>query len=610
MGYFHDKVLKLYPVLGEQVKLVGRGMGAPVPVRVLALKNTETEALGNPETVSPALREIVRYGTEIGKADLKRYSPEAKNNWRTLSGIRNVFLVTDSSREAKIAALYMGGLLKIAENRCREYEVEDLWQGYAAEIPDEDLHELKIVSASLACRESKGDENDTGNNVVGGSMRRMLEMQACLEVLDTDYLYVEGLDDPQGIGQKTEILKAFADKIRLIRVAPSVFDSPAVQELVMLDPDHTMVFRMEKTGIDHYLEVCRNLLKDENSAFTSDEELRSSVARMMKAAGRAFSEEWIGSYLDQGADGERIDVDKMFRLSRADDGKTASEQLDQMPGLHNVKSLLREMSALAVEESRNPLLKLHRNMIFTGNPGVGKSVAADLVAKALAEQGITAPVMVSPSRDQLIGRFVGHTAPLVAKAFDSARGGVLFVDEAGFFLADNGKGFCMEAIKEFVRYMELYPDVTVIFAMYASEVEEFLKMDDGLRSRISRIVNFEDYNASELCDITAYMLSENGYELLGGRNLLENYFKEARSGDHFGNARFARKLTEAIILSKCMKDDSVEERRNEIREDMVAQGIARLKKETAEHRTGMGFLGTIRKFERGEECERDQRVYM
>ena len=192
--------------------------------------------------------------------------------------------------------------------------------------------------------------------------------------------------------------------------------------------------------------------------------------------------------------------------------------------------------------------------LFTGSRGTGKTTCAQLLAGIMAEKGISNAAFIMASRADIVGKYVGHTAAKVSELFEKARGGILFVDEAGFFLNESSGGFIQEAIKEFVRFMELYPDVTVIFAMYEREASEFLKLDEGLSSRISRMVEFEDFSDRELQDICMHMIREKGYAV--ARNSIKpafGYIAKMREEKNFGNARDVRKLVESVIVAHSVR---------------------------------------------------------
>ena len=277
------------------------------------------------------------------------------------------------------------------------------------------------------------------------------------------------------------------------------------------------------------------------------------------------------------------------------EGKKPMEQLEEMTGLENVKRIAKEIAAITNEELHNEKLgTFHKNMIFYGNPGTGKTTVAKLLADIMAEEGNTNANFVVADRKSLIGKYVGHTAPKVARKFEEARGGILFVDEAGFFLNSESGAYIAEAVKEFVRYMELYPDVTVIFAMYSNEVSGFLEVDEGLSSRINHFVKFEDYQFEELTEITRKMLQEKGYEvsqetMLAIQKSMEKI--KAQKKKKFGNAREARNLAESMIITASLRQYQAKKRETVITVQDVENGYKRMNAETEKKQTAFGFYG-------------------
>lgn len=193
------------------------------------------------------------------------------------------------------------------------------------------------------------------------------------------------------------------------------------------------------------------------------------------------------------------------------------------------------------------------HMVFTGNPGTAKTTVARLFAQIMKENGLLSKGdLYEVSRADLVGRYVGHTAPLVQRAFAKAKGSVLFIDEA-YSLVDGHDGmYGDEAINTIVQEMENHrEDTIVIFAGYPDEMDVLLSRNPGLRSRIAFHIPFEDYRTEELCGIAELIagdkgltLSEDAVQKLGG--ILE----EARSSSDFGNGRFVRNLIEKAKMAQ------------------------------------------------------------
>ncbi len=190
-------------------------------------------------------------------------------------------------------------------------------------------------------------------------------------------------------------------------------------------------------------------------------------------------------------------------------------------------------------------------MIFTGNPGSAKTSVARLIAKILKCEGILETGnFVECGRDDLIGKYVGWTAKIVASKFREARGGILFIDEAYSLVSEDSYGD--EAINTIVQQMENHrDDVIVIFAGYPDKMKTFLDRNEGLRSRIAFHLNFPDYNPEELLDILKLMAKDRGFKL--DKKVDEKclgIFENACSQEEFGNGRFARNLLEQAIMKQ------------------------------------------------------------
>ena len=195
------------------------------------------------------------------------------------------------------------------------------------------------------------------------------------------------------------------------------------------------------------------------------------------------------------------------------------------------------------------------HMIFTGNPGTGKTTIARLVGKYLKAIGaLSGGQLVEVSRADLVGRYVGHTAPLTQKVIQSALGGVLFIDEAYSLYRGEQDTFGLEAIDTLVKGMEDHRDeLVVILAGYTKEMEEFLQANSGLRSRFPNKIEFPDYTGAELLAITKLTAKGKGYKLTQDCDgpLLAFYDrKQAENAAENGNGRLARNTLEAAILNQ------------------------------------------------------------
>ncbi len=239
----------------------------------------------------------------------------------------------------------------------------------------------------------------------------------------------------------------------------------------------------------------------------------------------------------------------------------AYERLQEMVGLTEVKKIIDQIiAANKVQKMRSEVglakQRSSMHMIFTGNPGSAKTTVARLLAEILKKEGVLdSGTFVECGRSDLVGMYVGWTAPQVKRKFKEARGGVLFIDEA-YSLVDGKDGlYGDEAINTIVQEMENQRDsVIVIFAGYKDKMKGFLARNEGLRSRIAFHVDFPDYDADELIQILSLMAKERGYELddpILAR--CRDVFRAACAEKEFGNGRFARNLLEQAILKQSQR---------------------------------------------------------
>lgn len=236
------------------------------------------------------------------------------------------------------------------------------------------------------------------------------------------------------------------------------------------------------------------------------------------------------------------------------------QEMNEIVGLQEVKEVLLGMEqhyqvALRRQRQGMKAAPVSRHMIFTGNPGTGKTTMARLAARLFKALGLLSQgQLVEVSRSDLVGRYVGHTAPLTQQVIESALGGVLFIDEAYSLVRGKDDSFGLEAVDTLVKGMEDHrDDLIVILAGYSREMEEFLNANSGLKSRFPNILNFADYTGSELTQIALSLAK--GKEYVIEESCLPDltiYFNavQMNTAQRSGNGRLARNTVEKAIMNQ------------------------------------------------------------
>jgi len=234
----------------------------------------------------------------------------------------------------------------------------------------------------------------------------------------------------------------------------------------------------------------------------------------------------------------------------------------ELVGLAPVKTRIREIAALLAVDRARALLGLDArppslHMCFTGNPGTGKTTVALRMAAVLHRLGyVRKGHLVAVTRDDLVGQYIGHTAPKTREALKKAMGGVLFIDEAYYlYRPENERDYGQEAIEILLQVMENQrDDLVVILAGYKDRMDTFFRSNPGMSSRIAHHIDFPDYSADELAAIANLMLEAMHYRLApDAQGVLREYIVRRMARPHFANARSIRNALDRARLRQASR---------------------------------------------------------
>lgn len=261
-----------------------------------------------------------------------------------------------------------------------------------------------------------------------------------------------------------------------------------------------------------------------------------------------------------GAPGQSTDLAGIYRESGVGD---VLDELDRdLIGLVPVKTRIREIAAYLLVEKAREKLGMAANaptlhMCFSGNPGTGKTTVALRMAEVLHRLGyIRRNHLVSVTRDDLVGQYIGHTAPKTREVLKRAMGGVLFIDEAYYlYRPENERDYGQEAIEILLQTMENHrDDLVVILAGYADRMDVFFQSNPGFKSRIAHHITFPDYDEPELLQIADRMLEGMQYKFDDkARATFAEYLERRLSQPGFANARSVRNALDRARLRQASR---------------------------------------------------------
>lgn len=500
--------------------------------------------------------------------------------FRERRGCLQVILLAESGYYAQQAALYLASFAQIERGRQREKErsEDSFWENTGLEelFEAEERNPLSMALTVVSPRmldPALQEEKRQGAAVLYGGREEPFQMAK----LDTPAVLVAA---PSGPVLTERIIRQLLDcqgrdliehpLDRFIALQPDQVDLEWLEELRFTYGFH--VCRVGQPSQDYLCRFLREQIHElmdpfgsgvEQETLVSQADLDRVVSQTRRFRGDQFSETDLESLVLWA-----VQRDAALPLKTEDllfspfqDRKTGWRDLSEMVGLEEVKQTLRRrLAAAALEDHRRQRgLKVEpacRNMAFSGPPGTGKSVTARLAARILREEGRGTGRFVEAGREQLIGSYLGQTSPMVAELFQRAKGGVLFIDEAGALLDDGQDIYAAEAVNALVRHMELEPETTVIFATYPGEMERLLASNPGLSSRVAQVLDFPVYDDGILWDIFQGFARREGYALPEGtRELCDAFFAELRQrrGERFGNGREARRLYQGAVEEMALR---------------------------------------------------------
>ena len=320
------------------------------------------------------------------------------------------------------------------------------------------------------------------------------------------------------------------------------------------------------------------LYRTRSTRFGNAREVRNFYQDViMKVAGRMAQDS--SSLVDMI---EKVDVESAVEKKSIVNNDTSLDKLNALVGLENVKREVNELVQLAkyrkrCQENNLPAPSVSMHMVFTGNPGTGKTTVARIIGEIYHEIGLLSkPDCEEVDRSKIVAGYVGQTAIKTQEAIDKSMGGVLFIDEA-YTLSNEKDSFGQEAIDTLLKAMEDHREgLVVIVAGYTKEMQEFIESNPGLKSRFTKTIHFDDYHADELEQIFL-KLAKNYTFTEDAQEELHRVFEDIdyNRDEHFGNGREVRNFYEMVVTKLAFRIGGMMDCKNEeltliTKEDILA----------------------------------------
>ncbi len=503
-------------------------------------KETVDEALKNIvglEKVKEKVKEFEKYMLFKVKAESEGLKLENSNMHMIFTGNPG----TGKTTIARIMAKMLFDMGIIQENKLTEVERKDLVAGYIGQTAQKTSEVIQkamggVLFIDEAYSLASGLKNDFGTEAIATLIKSMEDHKDKLVVIFAGYKdeMKSFLDINPGISSRIGYKFDFPD-----------YNTDELVE-IFYRKIKKMGFECRKECDAEIKKICAYFFQ--RKAFGNGRFIDKLVQETVLK--HAINENSVNKI-------EVNDIPSIRDLNNSTDPEeTTDELLESVIGLNDLKVKIKEFENYVkfikkAEKKNISLPSQNMHMIFTGNPGTGKTTIARIMAKILYNAGIIQEnKLIEVERKDLIGEYIGQTAPKTAEIVEKALGGILFIDEAYSLAGESKQDFGGEAISTLIKAMEDHKgEFIVIFAGYKKEMGEFLNMNSSIASRIGYIFDFPDYTREEMCEILYKKLEKSKLNIEENAKKkvfdIMNYFCNV---ENIGNGRFVDKVLQAIIL--------------------------------------------------------------